>query len=297
MEHRGIKPVRSVIPELPEATLAEVLSLADDLDAVITRKPRTTLTPYEDRRYRLLSDHLGREVARPIEPLTCIGDSNTMFFAGAERLRFIRYRRSAFWKPYWINRGLDLLPAFRVFHVGPATAWKAGDLGSSTRSREKIEKLLAKDLKPGAKLLLSFGEIDCRIHMAKAVLAGGKIEDVVEKTAAKFVQLPASIAARGFKPAVWGPPQIIPKDEALSSPTFPFIGPWELRRDITYAYIDRLKAHCERLGIPFIALAGKYHPPMEKAEKRLFHDATHLSQRLMPLALAELQQAGILTAI
>ena len=97
--------------------------------------------------------------------------------------------------------------------MGPATAWKAGDYGSSTRSREKIEKLLAKDLRPGSKLLLSFGEIDCRIHMAKAVLAGGKIKDVVEKTAAKFVKLPEAIAARGFRPVVWGPPQIIPKDE------------------------------------------------------------------------------------
>lgn len=286
-----------MIPELSESTLAEVMSLADDLDAVITSKRRTTVTPYEARRYALLSAHLGREVAGPIEPLTCIGDSNTMFFAGAERLRFIRYRRSAFWKPYWINRGLDLLPCFRVFHVGPATAWKAGDLGSSTRSREKIEILLKKDLKPGSRLLLSFGEIDCRIHMAKAVLAGGKIEDVVEKTAAKFVQLPEAIAAKGFRPALWGPPQIIPKDEKLSSPTFPFIGSWELRRDITYAYIASLKGHCERLGIPFLSIAGLYHPPQEKAERALFHDGTHLSQRLMPLALAELQKAGILTGL
>lgn len=283
-----------MIPELPESTLAEVVSLADDLDALITRKPRTTVTPYDERRRALLSQHLGREAPRGIEPLTCIGDSNTMFFAGAERLRFVRYRRSAFWKPHWINRGLDLLPSFRVFHVGPATAWKAGDKGSSTRSREKIEILLKKDLKPGAKLLLSFGEIDCRIHMARAVQAGGKIGEVVEKTAAKFVKLPAEIAARGFRPAVWGPPQIIPKDEALSSPTFPFIGSWELRRDITYAYVERLKHHCGEHGIPFLSLAGLYHPRMEKAERALFHDGTHLSQRLMPLALAELQKAGIL---
>lgn len=294
MDHHAIKTVRSVIPELPEPILAEVKALADDLDALITRKPRTTATPFDERRYKLLSAHLGREVKGPIEPLTCLGDSNTMFFAGAERLRFVRYRRSAFWKPHWINRGLDLLPCFRVFHVGPATAWKAGDLGSSTRSREKIEILLKKDIKPGSKILMSFGEIDCRIHMAKAVKAGGKIEEVVEKTAAKFVKLPEAIAARGFKPIVWGPPQIIPKDEKLSSPTFPFIGSWEMRRDITYAYIERLREHCEKAGITFLSVAGKYHDPMEKAERALFHDGTHLSQRLMPLALAELQKVGAL---
>ncbi|MCW1914314.1 SGNH/GDSL hydrolase family protein [Luteolibacter sp. GHJ8] len=283
-----------MIPELPASTLAEVVSLADDLDALITRKPRTTATPFDERRRALLSKHLGREAPQGIEPITCLGDSNTMFFAGAERLRFIRYRRSAFWKPHWINRGLDLLPCFRVFHVGPATAWKAGDPGSSTRSREKIEILLKKDIKPGSRILMSFGEIDCRIHMAKAVKAGGKIEEVVEKTAAKFVKLPAEIAARGFKPAVWGPPQIIPKDEKLSSPTFPFIGSYEMRRDITYAYVERLKFHCAEQGIPFLSVAGLYHPREEKAERALFHDGTHLSQRLMPLALRELQKAGIL---
>ncbi|MCW1921008.1 hypothetical protein OKA05_00480 [Luteolibacter arcticus] len=283
-----------MIPELPADTLAEVLSLADDLDSLLTRKPRTTATPFDARRRALLEKHLGRDLKGPIEPLTCIGDSNTMFFAGAERLRFIRYRRSAFWKPHWINRGLNVLPCFRVFHVGPATAWKAGDLGSSTRSREKIEIVLKKDVKPGSKVLLSFGEIDCRIHMAKAVIAGGRIDEVVEKTAAKFVKLPQAIAAKGFRPIVWGPPQIIPKDENLSSPTFPFIGSWELRRDITYAYIARLREHCEKAGIPMVALAGKYHDPSVKADIALFHDSTHLSQRLMPLALAELQKAEVL---
>ncbi|QJE98920.1 SGNH/GDSL hydrolase family protein [Luteolibacter luteus] len=283
-----------MIPELPAPILAEVNALADDLDALITRKPRTTTTPCDERRYKLLSAHLGRELKGPIEPIPCLGDSNTMFFAGAERLRFIRYRRSAFWRPHWINRGLDLLPCFRVFHVGPATAWKAGDLGSSTRSREKIDILLKKDIKPGSKIIMSFGEIDCRIHMAKAVKGGANIDDVVEKTAAKFVKLPQEIAALGFLPIIWGPPQIIPKDEKLSSPTFPFIGSWEMRRDITYAYIARLREHCEESGIPFLSIAGMYHPPQEKADRALFHDGTHLSQRLMPLALSELQKAGVL---
>ena len=218
-----------------------------------------------------------------------------MFFAGAERLRFIRYRRSAFWKPHWINRGLDLLPCFRVFHVGPATAWKAGDPGSSTRSREKIEILLKKDLKPGSRVLLVFRRDRLpHPHGQGGRSPAGRIDDVVEKTAAKFVKLPQAIAARGFRPVVWGPPQIIPKDESLTSPTFPFIGSWELRRDITYAYTARLREHCEKSGIPLVALAGLYHPPAEKADPKLFHDGTHLSQRLMPLALTELQKAGVL---
>ncbi|MEM1085267.1 MAG: hypothetical protein AAGI48_14235 [Verrucomicrobiota bacterium] len=284
----------SDFPPLSEELHAEIEALSDELDAILTKRPRRPAPQFDARRRALLARHLGHDAPVSTEPLTCIGDSNTMFFAGAERIRFIRYRRSALLKPYWINRGLDLLPCFRVFHVGPATAWKAGDHGSSTRSREKLEILLRKDLAPGSKLLISFGEIDCRIHMAKQVLGGKDLATVVEATAAKFVKLPAWIQSQGFKPLVWAPPQIIPKDETLSSPTFPFVGPWELRRDITYAYIERLEHHCGKLGIPVIALAGKYNPPEEKADLSFFHDGVHLSQRLMPLALRELSNVGYL---
>lgn len=281
-------------PPLPEDLRTEIDKLADDLDAYLTKRPRRVLTPeLEQRRHNLLAKHLG-EMPRPEGTITCIGDSNTMFFAGAERLRFIRYRRSAFWKPHWINRGLNLLPCFRVFHVGPSTAWKAFDKGSSTRTREKLEILARKDLPEGSRVLLSFGEIDCRIHMARAVKGGKPIDPTTRATAEKFIQLPEWLAARGFQPLVWGPPQIIPNDESFATPTFPFIGPWEMRRDITYSYIGHLKELCAERGIPMVALAGAYHDPQVKPDRAWFHDGTHLSQRLMPLALQRLTDAGFL---
>jgi len=286
-----------MIPPLPEPLRAEIDALADEIEPVLARRRRDPPPPrLLERRRALLAAHLGHPPPDPLDPIVCLGDSNVMFFAGAERLRFIRYRRSALLKPHWINRGLDLLPLFRPFHVGPSTAFKAPDPGSSTRAREKIEILLRKDIPPGSRVLLSFGEIDCRIHMARAALAGRAIEELVETTAAKFIELPKSLAARGLRPLVWAPPQIVPRDERLHSPTFPFIGPYELRRDITYAYIDAVRRHGEAAGIPVVALAGLYHPRSEKADLSFFHDNTHLSQRLMPLALRELARVGFLPA-
>ncbi len=72
------------------------------------------------------------------------------------------------------------------------------------------------------------------------------------------------------------------------------VGPYELRRDITFAYTERLTAHCQRLGIPVVSIAGKYHPREEKSDISFFHDGTHLSQRLMPLALREIEATGFL---
>ncbi|MGB1129892.1 MAG: hypothetical protein ACPG4K_07570 [Haloferula sp.] len=283
----------SEFPPLSEALREEIDRLTDDLDAARTKRPRAEVPELLDRRRLLLGRYLNDNPPADLKPITCIGDSNTMFFAGAERLRFIRYRRSAFWKPYWINRGLDLLPVFRVFHVGPATAWKAGDHGSSTRSREKLEVLFKRDVPRGSKIILSFGEIDCRIHMARAVKSGRKIEAVTAATADKFIRLPQWIQSIGYRPLVWGPPQIIPNDENEAE-SFPFVGPWEMRRDITYAYIEQLRNRCNISGIPFIALAGKYHPKDSKPDRSFFHDGTHLSQRLMPLALRELAEVGYL---
>jgi hypothetical protein len=275
--------------------LAEIHSLSDALDAILTKKPHARerdLARLAPRRHQLLETHLGRPVKEDFEVVHCVGDSNTTFFAGAERLRFIRYRRQGLLRVRWINRCLDLLPLFRTYHLGPTTAWKAGDYGSSTRAREKLEILLRKDIRPPARILLSIGEIDCRVHISRSVLAGQPVATLVERTAEKFVKLPLWLRSLGYRPVVWGPPQIVPKDENLSSPTFPFIGPLEHRRDIIYAYIDRLQDHCARHDIPCVCLTGLYHPPAERIPLDFFCDGVHLSQRLMPLALQELERVG-----
>lgn len=283
-----------MFPTLQSDTLAEIQALACDLEAYLKRHPKATETPFDPRRLALYQKHLGRALPPPPRPLACIGDSHTMFFAGAENLKFLRYRRSGLLRPQWINRGLDLLPCFRVFHLGPATAWKAGDPGSSTRAKEKFDIILKKDLRPATTVMLCFGEIDCRVHMPRAVLAGRSIDQAARDTAVKFCRFAQLIAARGMKPVVWGPAQIVPEDESQGPTTFPFVGPWELRRDVTVAYTAQLRCQCEEAGIPMVSILGLYEDVSRKTPADYFIDGAHLSQRVMPLALAELKKAGIL---
>jgi hypothetical protein len=284
-------------PELAQDVRSEIDKLCDELEPRLEKRKKVDVNSFKDlraRRFKLLARQLGREPKEPIERIVCLGDSNTMFFDGAERLKFFHYRRSKLLVSKWINRGFDLLPLFRVFHVGPGTAWNAGDRGTTTRTREKIEILMRRDIPPGSRVLLSFGEIDCRSHMTRFIQQGRPLEDVVDATAEKFVKFPAWMASHGLRPLVWAPPQILPRDEGAHTSTFPFIGPYELRRDITYAYIERLRYHCARHNLPIVALAGTYHPKLEKVDTSFFHDGIHLSQRLMPLALAELAKTGFL---
>ena len=63
---------------------------ADAMDARLSRQPRLRdgdLASLAERRRDLLAGYLGRQPDSAAETLHCIGDSNTMFFAGAERLR------------------------------------------------------------------------------------------------------------------------------------------------------------------------------------------------------------------
>jgi len=284
----------SEVPPLTDALRNEIDRLARDIEAALKYRPRRSLAAFEPRRRALLERHLGRRPPRDPEVVYCLGDSHTMFFAGTERLGFIHYRRTGWWSPNWINRGLDLLPLFRTFHVGAATAWRAPDHGSSTRAREKIELLIRRgDVPRGAKLLLSFGEIDCRVHLPRAIQGGKPMDDAVRATAEQFLRLPDWLRAQGFDVLIWAPPHVLPKDEDLDA-AFPFVGTWEFRRDITLAYLDALHDRCRAENFPVASLYGHYHPADRKIPEGFCHDGIHLSQRLMPLALKKIAATGFI---
>lgn len=278
------------------ALLAEINELAARIDPVVSRRPRRPtddLAEFRASRRALLARHLGQEPPESIEPVTVIGDSNTMFFAGADHLRFIRYRRCGLLRPRYINRGLDLLPCFRTIHLGPSTAWKAAEHGSSTRAREKLELLVRRDLKPGQRVMLSFGEIDCRIHMPKAVLGGKPLKDTTVATGRRLLGLATWLRDAGMRVALWGIPQIIPREENDPNAPLPPVGSLELRTEITYTFIETMDELAGEAGIPHVALAGTFHPPAEPMPPETFHDEVHLSQVLMPHALRALVRGGV----
>lgn len=277
----------------------EIADLAAALEPLRKRQRPGPVDPplppdLEARRHALLERHLGRRVEPPAAPTCVIGDSNAMFFTGSEVVRFLRYRRCGWLRPRWINRGLDLLPCFRTFHIGPSTAWMAAAQRSETRAREKIELLIRRDLPPGASLLLSIGEIDCRIHMARRVLAGAAPADLVAATLARFMLLPLWLRDRGFRVGVWGVPQITPRPADDPNAGLPAVGPFSLRRDLTYIYNEALSTACREASIPCACFAGTFHQRAEPMPAVCFSDGVHLSQALMPLALDALTRAGVM---
>jgi hypothetical protein len=276
----------------PDAFIA---ALAADMKSALAQKSAVAVAALEDRRHQLLAHHLGFAPRRPIEPITVIGDSHTLFFAGENGMSQVKHRRVGIWRPRYITRGLDLLPCFQTRHLGPATAWRAFDYKSSTRAREKIRALVRRELPPGSTVLLSFGEIDCRCHIPKAALTGTAITPAVQETVARFLHLATSLRAGGLKVAVWGPAMVTIAEQAVVGNPLPTVGPFPLRAEIARAYCAELNRACAGLAVPCVCLAGTYHDWQSPAAAECFIDGCHLSQIMMASALRALQAAGILT--
>lgn len=87
----------------------------------------------------------------------CIGDSHSSFFSGTWDIQ-----------PEWPGKAADRLPGVFSCRLGAATAHNFIDPGSSTRSGERLwEALGAVPATPDHLVLLSFGEIDCRVHLPR----------------------------------------------------------------------------------------------------------------------------------
>lgn len=289
-------------PAVPAAVhdsdlLDEVRGLTDEVEPLLRTDPHNAaceLPPFKERCQELLARHLGFAAPDHVTPIQVIGDSHAQFFSGAERILLRRLCKVGLFRPHWINRGPDLLPCFRSFHVGPATAWMSFDKKSSTRSRAKTKRLLAKHVPPGSTVITCFGEIDCRIHMPRAVLAGKSVSEVAKATADRFFPLVRLVRQRGFESVVWGVAQAPPRPPDQPEAEFLAVGPEHLRLEITYAYNEALADLCEAEGFTFIGLAGTFHPRDELMPEDCFYDGWHMSQKLMPHALRSLREAGVL---
>lgn len=289
------------VGEYQDATFGEIR----DLERAILEKcgepdsrDRSLPADLETRRNDLLCMHLGFRPRAPLPRLHVIGDSHSAFFAGAEGIRFYPGRRiyTGFLRVRHVSAFIELLPVFRVFHVGSATAWQAAEPTSSTYTRKKIDALLRRDDIPkGATVLLVFGEIDCRCHIPRAVLGGVSIDNAIAMTVSRFLRLADHIQSAGRTPAIWLPsitPTLPPSEKPEAMP-LPVIGTQHLRDEITARYCENLSRAASAAGL---RCAGLEPPPFgTPPPSEWFWDAHHLSQRLMPPALKSLTSAGILS--
>lgn len=214
------------------------------------------------------------------EPIYCIGDSHVSFFAGSDVIQ-----------PVWPQRSQDQLPWFRTFHIGPVLAFSLSRAGTSTRGREQLFDVLESAVPKGARVLLCFGEIDCRAHLLKQVARQGRgIEQVVADCLDAYFSLVAELQARGYAVIVYNavPTRLSAPRKAKRDDDYVAVGSWQQRNAAVRLFNAGAQQRCAAMGLTFLDTYSAYVDQNDRTVEWYFFDTIHLSQRGMPAALRAL---------
>ena len=211
----------------------------------------------------------------------CIGDSHVSFFSGVEAIQ-----------PLWPRPSVNLLPFFKAFRIGPVLAYSLAAWDSKMRGREILSVLLNRNVPEteqqiphGARVLLCFGEIDCRCHVIPRVRkSGGDVERVVDRIADRYCKAIGDVMSWGYRPLIWN---VIPSSprESAGSREYPVIGSCLERNQATRLLNQRLACWCQEHDLPFVDIYRQLVDDDGITRPEFLMDEIHLSQRTMPLVV------------
>lgn len=206
-------------------------------------------------------------------PIFCIGDSHTCFFAG------INKTQSA-----WPRKFHNFLPFFKAFNLGPVLAYNLVSLNTKTKGREKLFKLLTKEVPKGSSVMLCFGEIDCRAHLLKqSLIQKRSIKVIVSECVNRYFSVIQEVRKLGYKVLVWN---VIPSTRLNNTnKDFPTFGSCRERNVVVSLFNKNLRAKCKKNKIPFISVYDFFINKNGLTKMSYYMDEVHLSQKAMPVVL------------
>jgi hypothetical protein len=206
----------------------------------------------------------------------CIGDSHADFFSGWN-----------FVGPAYPKIGRGRLVFFQSYRLDAVLAYSLCKSDTGMRGREKLMELAKTKLPPGSRLMLCFGEIDCRAHLLKqAELRQVPIEEVVRECVDRYFGVIQEIRALGFQIFIWN---VVASSRYVDLyQEFPTFGDCLERNQATRLFNDYLKGLCEKNNIIFVSIFNKLINKRGLTKMSYYMDSIHLSQTAMPLALREL---------
>ena len=177
---------------------------------------------------------------------------------------------------------------FLAHHLGAATAYNLPKKNSSTRSNEQlfrvINKLGNKDI-----VMLSFGEIDCRIHIYYQYKKSNEkysIGELIDRTIENYGEVMAQFRERGVNFCVYC---ISPATRVGNEYKYPFYGTPEIRSQINRTFNEKLRAFCQKSGYKFIDIYDRVADKDGLMLKEYASDDIHLNKKAVGLVKAEIR--------
>ena len=202
----------------------------------------------------------------------CIGDSHSAVFSGEEKMQ-----------PTWPEPASNLLPYFKSYRIGPATAYQIAN------KQPIIESLInSVNLGPDDKLMFCFGEVDIRAHLIKqSKLQDRPVIDLVVECVDRYIEAISYYKKFEVPIMVWGP--IASWSDKKMYTGGPSFGTNQERNWVTFSFNTALQMECFREGFDFISIFYSMVNDDMTTKPELLDDwegsHMHLSQRAMPLIL------------
>lgn len=213
------------------------------------------------------------------QPIHCIGDSHASFFSGQDKIY-----------PLWTDPSQDCLPMFRSYRLGPVLAYNLCKEGTTTQGRENLFTVL-EQIKIHSKVMLCFGEIDCRAHLLKqSVLQNRSIEEVVHECVDRYFSVILEVADKQYDLLIWN---VIPSSryETVGNKDFPLYGTCRERNQVSKLFNQYLAELCVKKRIKFISIFDKLIDQDGLTRMEFYRDRVHLSQKAMPFVLEEMNRS------
>ena len=214
----------------------------------------------------------------------CIGDSHSSFFSGFDRIQ-----------PSWPAVSCDQLPWFKTHHIGPALAYNLTKSGTTSHGRESLLEVISTQIDAGGYILLSFGEIDCRVHLVKqAHKKRITLEEAVNSCLDEYFKVVTEIMALGHRVIVYNvtPPRVSKKyrsiDHENAEVDLIALGTWEERNKAVSLFNVGAKQRCATSGAKFLETTHHLVNKRGRLMPYYLMDNVHLAQRAMPATLLEL---------
>lgn len=212
------------------------------------------------------------------KPIYCIGDSHASFFSGLDEMQ-----------PEWPKPAENSLPFFRVIRLGPVLAYSLHRYGTKTRGRENLFKAIRK-IPPKSKVLLCFGEIDCRNHILKqAALQKRSLEEIVAECVDRYTSVAGELKNMGHEIILWGVLASSLSNNPQNS-EFPTYGTCVERNRATAIFNRFLADWCVANKAKFISVFDELIDSAGYTKTEFYADQIHLSQKVMPFVIAKMQK-------
>lgn len=202
----------------------------------------------------------------------CVGDSHVNIFTGTSRIPGL----------FCGNHNEDKNEKVFTYNIGPKCAHNI--VFKYERFLKSVESI-----KKNETIILSFGEVDCRIHFYKISNQQYKdIEDCIDETIDRYFSFVKDVKEKVTSDLiVYGPPPSKSNEALVNYENF-FSGTQKDRNEICRKFNNRLKEECGKNGYQFLSLFEHVINEDFSVNDCYYRDYIHLNEKCFPYLKQEL---------